>query len=116
MGTFQSGFTFKKGVLTNGAPLPGEDFISGLVFFNTAPPSLWPTGLIKQCFSPQDAINCGIDGLSADETPAKAIYLLTAVGAAGDIISIYSQEPINPLTTGANPNRVLLCTYTVTSS
>lgn len=125
MGTFQTGITFRKGVLTNGSVLPGQDYISGLIFNNaTAIGTLlpnWPSNGIKQCLSVQDAINGGILAPSStskysDETLAVATYLVTNAGAAGDVISIYSQEPINPLSTGTSPNKVLLCTYTVTTA
>lgn len=113
MGNFQTAVTFKKGILTNGAPLPGADFISGLLFYNSTPPTLWPAGLIKQCFSIQDAINCGIDGTSPDETQSTATYLFTApASGAGNTISIFVQEPVNPTNTSTSPNLVLVAAYT----
>lgn len=115
MGTFQTAFTFNKGVLTNGAQLPGQDYISGLVFYGTAP-SGFPSSGVKNMFSVQDAVNVGITPNHTDETASTATYLVTGAGAAGDIISIYCQEPINPLNTASNPNKVLLCTYTVTAA
>lgn len=116
MGVFQTALTFKKGILTNGAPLPGADYISGLIFYNSSPPALWPTSLIKQCFSIQDAINCGIDGLSSDETQSTMTIQVTAAAlAAGETISIYVQEPINPTNTSTSPNKVLIATYTTVS-
>lgn len=113
MGNFQTAINFKKGILTNGAPLPGADFISGLVFYNSTPPVLWPAGLIKQCFSIQDAINCGIDGTSPDETQSTFTYLVTnGASGAGDTISIFAQEPINPANNSINPNLILIAKYT----
>lgn len=111
MGTFQTGLTFKKGILSNGAPLPGADYISSKLFYNSTPPSAWPSSGIKQMFGVQDAVNCGLTGLSEDETRGTGTYLVTNVGAAGDIISIYFQEPINPTNPNQNPNLVLLATY-----
>lgn len=112
MGTFQTALTFKKGVLTNGSQLPGQDYISGLLFYGTAP-ALFPVSGVKQCFSPQDAINVGVTATHDDETKATATYLVTAGAAgAGDTIAIYVQEPINPTNTAANPNKVLVCLYT----
>lgn len=116
MGTFQSGITIKKGILTNGAALPGQDYISGLMFFNDTPPSLFPSSGYKQCFSIQDAIDVGITNNHEGETKAVAKYVISSYGAAGDIISIYAQEPIDPTNTDPNPNRVTLCTYTATSA
>lgn len=113
MGTFQTGVIFKKGILTNSAPLPGSDYITGFCFYNSTPPTLWPSGLIKECFGIQDAINCGLTGLSEDETQSIATYLVTAgASGAGDTISIFVQEPINPANTGASPNLVLIAKYT----
>jgi hypothetical protein len=112
MGTFQTAFTFQKGVLTNGAQLPGEDYISGLLFYGTAP-SGFPSNYVKQMFSIQDAINVGIKGDSSDETAATGSYAVThGASGAGDTISIYVQEPINPLNTNTNPDKVLLVSYT----
>lgn len=115
MGVFQTAFTFQKGVLTNSSQLPGQDYISGLVFYGTAP-SGFPSSGVKQCFSPQDAINVGINDLHAGETKKTFTYLVTGVGAAGDIVVIKVQEPINPTNTAASPNLVTLCTYTVTAA
>lgn len=112
MGTFQTAFTFNKGVVTNGAQLPGQDYVSGLLFYGTAPTG-FPSSGVKQCFSIQDAENVGIVSTHSGETKAVGVYLLTNAGAAGDIISIYVQEPINPTNTATNPNKVLLVTYTV---
>lgn len=113
MGTFQTGVIFKKGILTNSAPLPGSDYITGFCFYNSTPPTLWPAGLIKECFGVQDAINCGITGLSEDETQSTATYLVTAgASGAGDTISFFVQEPINPANTGTSPNLVLIGKYT----
>jgi hypothetical protein len=112
MGTFQSGIGFKKGILTNGAPLPGADYISSFAFYNSTPPVLWPVGLIKQCFGIQDMINCGITGKSEDETQSTFTYLVTAgASGAGDTISIYAQEPINPANNNPSPNLILLFKY-----
>ncbi len=113
MGTFQSAVTFQKGILTNGAPLPGQDYISGLIFYDNSLPTNWPAGLIKECFSPQDAINSGLDGLGADATKSTMTYVVThGASGAGDTVTIYVQEPINPLNTALNPNKVTLAAYT----
>ena len=111
MGTFQTAFTFKKGVLTNGSPLPGSDYISGLILYGTKP-TAFPASGIKQMFSVQDAITVGITPNSTDETQAVAIITLVDTGAAGLTISYTVQEPINPTNTNASPNLVTLCNYT----
>lgn len=99
--------TYKLGVSTNGSSLPGTDYISAMVFYNASVPALWPTtgpsANVVKCYSKQDAINAGLDGLHEDETAAAATVLITAVGATGDVLNIYSQELYGP--------PVLLCSY-----
>lgn len=114
MGTFQSAFTFNKGVLTNGSTLPGQDYITGLLFYGTAP-SGYPSNGIKNMFSVQDAINVGITPNHTDETAAIGDLLMTGASGAGLTLNVYVQEPINPINTSTNPNKVLLCSYTTVS-
>ena len=116
MGTFQTGFTFVKGVLTNGAALPGNDYISSLIFYTNTPPTGFPSNGIKECFSIQDAINSGVVNTHVGETKAIGKLAIGTAGATGDIINIYFQEPINPTNTNPSPNQVLLGTYTVAST
>ena len=112
MTSFNGNFTFNKGVLTNGAQLPGQDYISAMLFFGTAP-GAFPTSGVKQMFSVQDAISVGITPNHTDETAAVGTYLVTnGASGVGDTIAIYVQEPINPLNQNANPNKVLLALYT----
>lgn len=111
---FNSSFTFVKGVQTNGSQLPGQDYISALLFYGTVP-SAFPSGGVKQCLSVQDAINVGITGNHTDETSAKAL-LTFSQPTAGLVLNLLVQEPINPLNTAVNPNLVTLCTYTTTAA
>jgi hypothetical protein len=111
MGAFQSSFTFNKSVLTNGSQLPGKDYITGLLFYGSAP-AAFPASKVKNMFSVQDAINVGITPNHTDETAAKAIITLVDTGVAGQTISYSVQEPINPLNTSTNPNLITLCNYT----
>ena len=75
MGVFQTAFTFQKGILTNSSQLPGQDYISGLVFYGTSP-SGFPSSGVKQCFSIQDAINIGINDLQTQEKPKRHLHTL----------------------------------------
>jgi hypothetical protein len=115
MGTFQTAFTFNKGVLTNGSQLPGQDYITGLLFYGSAPTG-FPSSKVKNMFSVQDAVNVGITNTHDGETKSTATYLVTAAGAAGDVVVITVQEPINPINQDTNPNKITLCTYTVLAS
>jgi len=80
-----------------GRPLPGEDYISALIFYTAAP---LPSGFsssspIKQVFSVADAENAGILSNYNDETAATASYLVTAAGTNGDIITLTVADPYN---------------------
>ncbi len=114
MGTFQSAFTFNKGVLTNGSPLPGQDYITGLIFYGSAP-SGFPSSGVKNMFSVQDAINVGITPNHTDETAATGLLTMSVASGADLTLNVYVQEPINPINTEANPNKVLLVSYTTVS-
>lgn len=114
MGTFQSAFTFNKGVLTNGSQLPGQDYITGLLFYGSAPSS-YPASGIKNMFSVQDAINVGITPNHTDETAAKAL-LTCAQPTAGLIVNLFVQEPVNPLNTSTNPNLIQIVSYTTNAA
>ncbi|MDE3023589.1 MAG: hypothetical protein KGI54_17350 [Pseudomonadota bacterium] len=100
--------TYKLGVSTNGSQLPGTDYISAMLFYNSTPPALWPTtgasANVVKCYSVQDAINAGLTGKHEDETKAQGTIAVTANGSIGDIIKIYVQELYGP--------PVLLCSYT----
>jgi len=100
--------TFVRNVQGLGAPLPGADFISGITFYNDTPPVLFPAnvtgGGIVKCFQLQDAENAGIVDTYPDETRGTGTYLVTAVGADGDTVSLYFTEP--------DGTAVLLGTYT----
>jgi len=115
MGTFQTGIVINKGISTNGTPLAGQDYISGLVLYGTAPAS-FPSAGYKQMFSVQDAINVGITGNSTDETQAVGDLVMSSAASAGLTLNVYVQEPVNPLNTNTNPNKVLLCTYTTVTA
>lgn len=92
-----------------GRPLPGQDYISGLIFFSDTLPSGFSTspGNIKQVLSVAAAEALGILNDYSDETKGTGTILITAAGAANDTISAYFLEPDGTST--------LLGTYTVQS-
>lgn len=89
MGLNNITFNLGKGGL--GAPLPGQDFISGLLFYTAngnLPSGFTTTNRILQFFSVTDAETAGINSDYRDATPATGTYLVTAIGANGDTINI----------------------------
>ena len=77
-----------------GRQLPGEDYISGMLFYGATLPSGFTTSnRIKQFFSLQDAVTAGIVGNYSDETKATGSYLITTPGTVGDVVSLYVAEP-----------------------
>ena len=103
-----SNITFQQGSGGLGRPLPGQDFISGLIFYSSILPSGFSTSKrIIKFLSPQDAINAGISYSYADETAATGTYLVTAVGSNGDTITLSVLEPFG--------KTVVLGTYTKVS-
>lgn len=105
--------TFIKGQGGLGRPLPGEDFISGLLFYSaTLPSGFTSANRIKQVFSLADAENLGIVGTYTDETKATGVVTITAVGADGDTISVSVTEPAP----GGLTNVVSLGSFTKTST
>jgi hypothetical protein len=108
---------FNKGKNGLGRPLPGEDYISALIFYTAALPSgFTTTNNIKQLFQVSDAISAGILNNYSDATAAQAEYLITAAGATGDEISISVKDidPTGNLPVDQNGNSLpptLLCAY-----
>lgn len=85
--------TFVKGQGGLGRPLPGEDYISGLLFYSgTLPSGFSSSDRIKLVGSVQDAEALGIVDTSADATAATATYLVTTAGTNGDTLSISVAE------------------------
>lgn len=91
--------TFVKGEGGLGRPLPGEDYISGLLFYTSSLPSGWTSSArVKKLFSPGDANANGIlpnfnknnplaDANFADATAATYTSVIVR-GATGDSIRI----------------------------
>lgn len=68
-----------------GAVAPGQDYISGLVFYSASLPSGFSSSAReKQFFSISDAVSAGITGTSSDETKAVAKLVIGGTPAVGD--------------------------------
>jgi hypothetical protein len=101
--------TFIKGQGGLGRPLPGQDFISALVFYTASLPSGFTSSTrIKALFAPSDAIAAGILNDYSDATAAAATYVITTMGATGDLIVI-SVKDISPTGT---PQTTVIASYT----
>lgn len=87
--------TFIKGQGGLGRSLPGQDYISALLFYTAngnLPVGFTTTARVKQLFSVADAENAGIKDDYNDATAATGSYLVTAIGADGDTLSLFVQE------------------------
>lgn len=78
---------FVKGQGGLGRPLEGEDYISGLLFYGTAPAG-WPTSKVKLVGSVEEAVTAGIKNDYSDATAATGTVTITAVGTNGNTINI----------------------------
>lgn len=89
--------TFNLGQGGLGRPLPGEDYISGLLFYTSGnlPSGFSSSNRIKQFFSLADAEAAGIVNTYSDETKATADYLVTTAGTNGDTVELKVTEPFS---------------------
>lgn len=88
--------TFVLGQGGLGRPLPGEDYVSGLLFYtpDASLPSGFPTtARVKQLFSVGDAEAAGIKDDYADGTAATSTNTITAIGANGSTVELIIPEP-----------------------
>lgn len=93
--------TFVKGQGGLGRPLPGEDYISGLLFYSgTLPSGFSSSDRIKLVGSVQDAEALGITDTSSDATAATATYQVTTAGTNGDTLTITVAEIDQTVTLG----------------
>jgi hypothetical protein len=95
--------TFVLGQGGLGRPLPGEDYISGMLFFcadNKLPSGWTTTARNKQLFSVQDAEAAGILADYSDATAAVGTVLVTAPGTNGDTITISTVTPSGTIVFG----------------
>lgn len=83
-----------------GRTLPGQDHISGILFYTDTVPSGFSVDATKEVFSIQQAEALGIVGNYSDETQATGTFLVTNAGAAGNTIEIFIQEPVNNVSLG----------------
>ena len=83
-----------------GRPLPGQDYISGLIFYTGSLPSGFnSSNRIKQIFSVADAEALGIKADYSDETKATSTYTNTAIGTNGDTVTLAVNEPFGKTVT-----------------
>jgi hypothetical protein len=86
--------TFVLGQGGLGRPLPGQDHISGLIFFTgTLPSGFASDDRVKEIFSVADAEALGIKDDYSDATAAAGEVEVTAIGANGDTVQITVLEP-----------------------
>jgi len=106
--------SFQLGQGGLGRPLPGEDYISGIIFYNSSlPAGFQGTGNnIKQVFQTSDAEALGITNTYSDETQATATFTITAIGSVGSITIISVSEP----SPSGGTTIVTLTSYTQISS
>lgn len=101
-------------VLSNGGigtPIPGADFISGMLHYTATAPSGFVLGQAQPIFGVSQAESLGILSNYNDETAATGTITVT-YGATGDTVTVIVNEPgINGTT-----NIVNLGTYTVLST
>lgn len=95
---------------TSGQAQPGEDYISGSIFYTNALPSGFSAGnRMKQLFGVADAEAAGILADYSDETQATLAFDVTGPAVAGgDIVTVKWNDPIL--------GSITLCTYLTKSS
>lgn len=109
----QPNIVFQKGQGGLQRPAPGQDYISGLVFYNgTLPSGFTTSNNIKQFFQPSDAVAAGILNDFSDAVAAIAQYNITAAGSAGDKIIISVKDMDN----NGNAQTTILSSYKRQSS
>lgn len=88
--------TFNLGQGGLGRPLPGEDYISGLLFYTNGslPSGFSSDARIKNVLSLADAEALGITNDFSDETPAEADFLVDTAGTNGDTVELKVAEPL----------------------
>ncbi len=88
--------TFIKGQGGLGRPLPGQDYISGLLFYTAngnLPSGFSTVNRVKLLLSLADAESAGIKGDYSDATAATFTYEVTNAGATGNTVKIVVSEP-----------------------
>lgn len=95
-----------------GQVLPGSDYISGYLIYNSYAPGSFNLGIPKVIYSLGQAEALGITNSSGDETRATGSITVTASSIVGDAISINVTEPLP----NSGSKIINLCTYTAKSS
>ena len=92
--------TFNLGQGGLGRGLTSKDHISGLLFYsNSLPSGFSSSARVKQFSSVADAVSAGILNDYSDATAATATYLITTLGATGDVFTLKVNEPFGAVTT-----------------
>lgn len=107
--------TFNKGQGGIGTPLPGLDYVSGLLFYSATLPSGFSSGSrIKIVYSVEEAEALGITDASLGETKSTATYQVTNKGAAGDtmVFTCATIASTSPIPADATAGTVTLASYT----
>ena len=107
-----NGITFTLGQGGTASPIPGSDYISGYLVYNTTAPSGMTLSVPKPVFSLSQAEALGITNTYSDETAATGTITVVSSSTVGDIITIKVTEP----TPNSGTKVVTLCTYTAKSS
>ena len=89
----RSNVSFVLGQGQLGQSAQGTDFISGQVFYGTAPGS-FATTAVQAVFSVQDAETKGIVNTHLGETKAVAIYTVSGTVTLGDTFAMAVTEPL----------------------
>lgn len=98
-----------------GRPLPGTDFISGLLFYSASLPTGFSSGSrIKTVFSVEDAEALGILDTHVGETASTATYLVTTKFTTGDSFKLTCATiaSTSPIQADATAGTVTLLDYT----
>jgi hypothetical protein len=86
--------TFIEGQGGLGRPLPGQDFVSGIVFYGAYPSGFSTNNAIQKVFSLAGAEALGIVDTYSDETAAVYTVDLSGTATAGDVITVQAVIPI----------------------
>jgi hypothetical protein len=107
---------FNKGQGGLGRPLPGTDYISGLLFYSgaTLPTGFSSNDRIKVVYSVDDAVDLGITNTSLGETKSTATYLVTTKFTAGDTfkLTVATIASTSPIAVDAAAGTRTLCDFT----
>lgn len=107
---------FNKGRGGLSRPLPGTDYISGLLFYTgaTLPTGFTSSDRVKVVYSVQDAEDLGITNTSLGETKSTCTDLITTKFAANDTykITCATIASTSPIPADAAAGTITLCNFT----